>query len=44
MPVIKRGELVGVLDIDSHARSAFTAEDTKFLEQVCELVSELFEL
>ncbi|MBN1761735.1 MAG: GAF domain-containing protein [Methanomicrobia archaeon] len=42
VPILKRGEFVGVLDIDSHARSAFTAEDKKFLEQVCALVSELF--
>jgi L-methionine (R)-S-oxide reductase len=42
VPIIKRGELVGVLDIDSHTRSAFTAEDKKFLEQVCVLVLKLF--
>jgi L-methionine (R)-S-oxide reductase len=42
VPIIKRGELVGVLDIDSHARSAFTAEDKEFLEQVCALVLKLF--
>jgi len=38
VPIIKRGRLVGVLDIDSHTRSAFTTEDKKFLEQVCALV------
>jgi L-methionine (R)-S-oxide reductase len=42
VPIIKRGELVGVLDIDSHTRSAFTAEDKQFLEQVCALVLKLF--
>ena len=41
VPILKRGELIGVLDIDSHARSAFTTEDRAFLEQVCALVSEL---
>jgi L-methionine (R)-S-oxide reductase len=41
VPVIKTGRLVGVLDIDSHTRSAFTAEDKRFLEPVCALVAKL---
>lgn len=42
VPIFKDDEFVGELDIDSHARSAFTAEDKKFLQTVCEIVSELF--
>lgn len=42
VPILKNGELVGVLDIDSHALAAFTEEDKKFLENVGEIVSILF--
>ena len=42
VPIFKNGEVVGELDIDSHALATFTEEDKKFLENVCELVSRLF--
>ncbi len=39
LPVLKDGQVVGELDIDSHALAPFTAEDEAFLEEVCRLVS-----
>jgi L-methionine (R)-S-oxide reductase len=42
VPILKNGEIVGELDIDSHTLSAFTEEDGKFLENVCEIVYKLF--
>jgi len=42
VPIVKDGEVVGELDIDSHTPSPFTSEDKRFLESVCVLVSELF--
>lgn len=41
-PVVKAGNIVGELDIDSHCCSAFTEADEKFLNQVCKTVSKLF--
>ena len=34
--------IVGELDIDSHALAAFTDEDRRFLEAVCEVVASVF--
>ena len=42
VPILKNGKFVGELDIDSHVLSAFTEEDRKFLEKVCEIISNLF--
>ena len=42
VPILKDGELVGELDIDSYRLSAFTEEDREFLEKVCEILSNLF--
>jgi len=42
VPIFKNGEIVGELDIDSHTLSPFKEEDRKFLEDICEIVSELF--
>ena len=42
VPIFKSGEIIGELDIDSHTLSAFTQQDRKLLENVCEIVSELF--
>lgn len=42
IPVIRDGEVIGELDIDSHALAPFTGEDRAFLEQVCALTAELF--
>ncbi len=42
VPIFKNEGIVGELDIDSHTLSPFMEEDGKFLENVCEIVSELF--
>ncbi|MFH0889217.1 MAG: GAF domain-containing protein [Planctomycetota bacterium] len=42
IPIFKGGEVAGELDIDSHTLSPFTQEDRKFLENICEIISELF--
>ena len=41
IPILKNDEVVGELDIDSHSVSPFTYEDRNFLEQVCEMISEI---
>jgi GAF domain-containing protein len=42
LPIFKGKEIVGELDIDSHTESAFEESDTRFLQQVCDIVSQLF--
>jgi len=42
VPIFKNEEIVGELDIDSHTLSPFTEEDRKFLENICEIMLELF--
>lgn len=42
VPILKNGEFVAELDIDSHSPAPFTADDSLFLEQVCSLLSDLF--
>jgi L-methionine (R)-S-oxide reductase len=41
IPIFKSEVLVGELDIDSHALSPFTKEDTTFLTKISEMVSVL---
>lgn len=41
IPIFKNEEIVGELDIDSHALSPFTEEDTVFLKKLGEMVSGL---
>lgn len=41
VPIFKGGEIVGELDIDSHALAPFSEEDRRFLERVCELVAKV---
>ena len=41
-PIIKDGEVKGVIDIDSPITSRFTSEDKIFLEKVASLLSKLF--
>ncbi len=36
VPILKEGEIIGELDIDSHKLSAFTDEDESFLAKVAE--------
>lgn len=40
--VMRAGEIVAELDVDSHALSPFTPDDRAFLERVAKAVSELF--
>ena len=40
VPLIKKGEVLGELDIDSHTLSPFTEEDREFLEKICEMLVE----
>ena len=42
VPVMKNGKFVAELDIDSHSPAPFTDDDGKFLNQVCELITERF--
>jgi len=42
LPILKDGEVVGELDIDSHVLAPFAEGDKEFLENVCGLVSRLF--
>ena len=43
VPLIKDGEVLGELDIDSHSKDSLTQKDRKVLEQICsEIVDELF--
>ena len=42
VPIMKQGRFVAELDIDSHTLSPFSDEEREVLEQVCEIVSELF--
>ncbi|MGA1822745.1 MAG: GAF domain-containing protein [Thermoplasmatota archaeon] len=42
IPIFRGSEFVGELDIDSHDLGPFTDEDREFLEEICELISDLF--
>ena len=42
VPILKDGQVVGELDIDSHVLSPFGREDVELLEGICSLVSKLF--
>jgi len=41
-PILKAGQFVAELDIDSHAISPFTDQDTELLEAICTKLSDLF--
>jgi GAF domain-containing protein len=41
MPLIKDGEFVAQLDIDSHTPTPFDEKDQTFLEKVCEILAPL---
>ena len=38
MPLLHRGEVVGVLDADSDAHDSFDETDRRYLEQVVQLI------
>lgn len=42
VPVLRKGEFVAELDIDSHSPAPFSREDAIFLEKVCALLSDRF--
>lgn len=42
VPVLKNGQFVAELDIDSHSPSPFTEEDSRFLGKICDLISDRF--
>jgi GAF domain-containing protein len=42
VPVLKDGKFVAELDIDSHSPAPFTEEDSKFLSDICSLLSDRF--
>ncbi|TFH65267.1 MAG: GAF domain-containing protein [Candidatus Zixiibacteriota bacterium] len=39
VPIFKDGVIVGELDIDSHTPAAFTDQDRRFLEEVCQILA-----
>jgi L-methionine (R)-S-oxide reductase len=43
VPIRAHGRIVGEIDIDSHALSAFGADDRSFLEECAELLTEYLE-
>ncbi len=42
VPVMKDGEVVGELDIDSHTPAVFGEQERRLFEDICELVASLF--
>ena len=42
VPIVKNGEFVAELDIDSHSPAPFTSEDNEFLAKICELLVDCF--
>ena len=42
VPIIKNGEVVAVIDLDSNNFANFTKEDVKILEQIAITISNLF--
>lgn len=42
VPVLKDGEFIAELDIDSHSPAPFTGDDQVFLEKICELIADSF--
>ncbi|MDP6156226.1 MAG: GAF domain-containing protein [Candidatus Thermoplasmatota archaeon] len=41
VPILKDGEIMGELDIDSHEISPFSHEDQEFLERICGLIEKI---
>lgn len=42
VPILKDSNIIGELDIDSHAYAPFSDEDREFLERACGIISRLF--
>lgn len=43
VPMFRDNRMIGQIDIDSHRAGAFDETDRRFLEQVCTIVSRLFQ-
>ncbi len=41
VPIIKNGEIVGQIDIDSHSIDPFTSDDREMLEWLCEEIAKI---
>lgn len=41
-PILKDGEFVGELDIDSHTKHSITDEHREMLEEICDITAKLF--
>lgn len=42
VPVMKDGEFVAELDIDSHTKDSISEEHREVLEEICDIIAELF--
>ena len=42
VPIMKEGDFVGQLDIDSNTKNSITKEQRELLEEICELLSDEF--
>ena len=42
VPIIKNGENIGQIDIDSHTLDPFTAEDREMLEWLCDEIAKIY--
>ncbi len=42
VPMLKNGEVIGEIEVDSHTPAAFTNEDQKLLEETAQIVTKLF--
>jgi L-methionine (R)-S-oxide reductase len=42
VPVLKNGQFLAELDIDSHSPAPFTKEDNVFLTKICDLLADCF--
>ncbi|MDZ7691868.1 MAG: GAF domain-containing protein [Balneolaceae bacterium] len=42
VPILKNGNLVGELDIDSHTKNSITSEHRRMLEDICDMLSSEF--
>lgn len=42
VPIMKKGEFVAELDIDSHTKNAITKEHQEMLEEICDIVAKIF--
>ncbi len=41
VPILRKGEILGELDIDSHEISPFSPQDQEFLERICGIIEKI---